>query len=78
MSMYYEVKEHLQVRRNQEDGYTGADVAPGAMQGQPAALAALILPGERAGVDDLKLKADGKEYRFKGEEITPEYVCQFI
>ena len=73
MSVYYEVKEHLQVRRNQEDGFTGAYVALGAMKGQLAALAALILTGENASVYDLHLTADGKKYSFKGNEITPEY-----
>ena len=53
MSTYYEVKEHLQVKGKDAGYETGASIAVNTMQGQPAALAALILTGESAGVDDL-------------------------
>ena len=75
MSVYFEVKEHLQVKRTAEEMEyeTNGSIALNIMQGQLAALAALILINEDARIYDLHMTADGKEYTYKGEEITPEF-----
>lgn len=75
MSVFYEIKEHLQVKRNEEnvDDITGAGDALQAMQGQLAALAALMLAGDDSIRFKLRLTADGKTYICEGKEVMPEF-----
>ncbi len=75
MSVYYYVREHLQVKRTAEEMeyITDGSIAQNIMQGQLAALAALSLVEEDINIYELHLTADGKEYTYEGSEITPEF-----
>ena len=72
MSIFYEIKEHLHFEGKENNMVTGASICADVMQFQLASLASLILIDE-AEIYALSLTADGKEYSFEGEEITPEY-----
>lgn len=69
MSVAYSIFEHLKVRKNTEDDYS---IPVNIMVGQLASLAALMLSGE-ANIYSMKLVADGKEYAYQGDELTPGY-----
>lgn len=72
MSVSYEIKEHLHFEGREAGYVTGADVCANIMHGQLAVLASLVLIDE-ASIYRLQMTADGKEYHFKGKEITPGY-----
>ena len=72
MSVYYDVAEHLKVKKNAEDGITRASEAVNIMAGQLAALAALMTMGEGR-IWELKMTADGKEYGLSKEETLSEF-----
>ncbi len=71
MSVYYDVKEHLQFT-GKEDAVDGAYIAADVMKVQLAALAGLILLDE-AKIYRLQMTADGKDYQYEGAEVTPEF-----
>ena len=69
MSVAYSIMEHLKVKKADNSDYS---LPVEIMNGQLAALAALMITGE-AQVYKMKLIADGVEYGFSGEEVTPEF-----
>ena len=72
MSVIFDVAEHLKVRKNAEDGITGASEAADIMAGQIAALAALMTMGEGR-IWEFKMTADGKEYGLSKSETISEF-----
>ena len=72
MSVIFDVAEHLKVRKNAEDGITGASEAADIMAGQIAALAALMTMGEGR-IWEFKMTADGKEYGLPKSETLTEF-----
>ena len=69
MSVAYSIMEHLKVKKADNSDYSQPVEI---MNGQLAALAALMVTGE-ANVYRMNLVADGVEYGFSGDEVTPEY-----
>lgn len=72
MSVFYDVKEHLRFEGKESDAITGASICANVMKSQLASLAGLILVDD-AKIYNLSMIADGKEYSYKGKDITPEY-----
>ena len=69
MSVAYSIMEHLKLKKTDDENYSQPVEI---MNGQLAALAALMVIDE-AKVYSMKLVADGIEYDFSGDEVTPEY-----
>ena len=69
MSVAYSIMEHLKVKKTDDSNYS---LPVEIMNGQLAALAALMVMDE-AKVYRMKLIADGVEYGFSGDEVTPAF-----
>ena len=73
MSFNYTIKEHLVIKGNKDESLRdGAYVARAYIEEQLAALAGLMVL-DQGYVIDLSLKTDGKEYKYEGGEVTPEF-----
>lgn len=72
MSVNYDIKEHLRFEGRKIGENCGAEICADVMRRQLAALAGRTLL-DQAQIFRLRMTADGRDYVFSGEEITPEY-----